>query len=90
MGRLKAGRLLEAQGEKDVKAAKAAISDWLKKERNVDVSTLKIGEFICIEDVALIEVGKRNKLDEDSFLLAWPTLHAQFKKDFSVCYFKPQ
>ena len=90
MGRLRAARLLEAQAEKETDAAKHAIAHWLKEQRGVDIETLPIGEFINIEGVAVIEIGKRNKFDEKSFILSHPKLHAEFKKDFPIQYYKPQ
>ncbi len=87
--KLKAGNAKFGEAKKDTEAAKAAISDWLKTERKLDLSTLPIGEMVQIEGVALVEITSMNKFDEKSFLLANPETHARFKKDFTVTKYKP-
>jgi len=87
--KLKAGNAKFGEAKKDTEAAKAAISDWLKTERNLDLTTLPIGEMVQIDGVALVEITSMNKFDEKSFLLSDPTTHAKFKKDFTVTKYKP-
>ncbi len=92
--RLAASQLKEANAavgiaKKSSDAAKLVLTDWLKTQRKLDIDTLAIGEFVSIEDVVLIEIGKQNKFDEKAFLAAEPATHAKFKKDFPMQKFKP-
>lgn len=78
-----------SKAKKESDSAKATIGAWLEKERDLKIETLPIGEFVIIENVCFIEIGKQNKFDEKAFLASNAELHAQFKKDFSVVRFKP-
>lgn len=89
-----AGRLLKggnqkiAEGNKEVEAAKAIVTNWLGGERNCQLETLAIGEMIEIESCFLVEISKQNKFDEKRFLALNPIEHAAYKKDFPVKKFK--
>lgn len=85
---LKEANKFFAIAKKNSESAKAAISEWLKANRQLDIETLKIGEMVMVESVCLIEIGSQNKFDEKAFLLAEPELHQKFKKDFSFTKFK--
>lgn len=87
--RLQAANASLGKAKKEADSAKATIQDWLTKERNVKLETLKIGDMISIEDVVLIVIGKNNRFDEKGFLASHPLLHAEFKKDFARLEFKP-
>jgi hypothetical protein len=86
---IKLGNTQLAAAKKLVDTGKAAIADWLQRERDVNLDTLPIGELIAIDGICLIEIGKMNKFDEPAFQLAHPGQHAEFKRDFSVKKFKP-
>jgi hypothetical protein len=87
--RLKKANWLFGIAKQESDAAKKALAGWLKENRKCDIETLAIGEFVSIEGVALIEIGKQNRFDEDAFVLAEPATHARFKKDFAVRKYKP-
>lgn len=78
-----------AAAEKTRESSKAEIAQWLKENRQLELDTLPIGEFVNIEGVCLIERGKMNKFDEKAFIFAHAELHSQFKKDVAVTRFKP-
>lgn len=85
---LKKSNALFAIAKKDSDAAKSEISDWLKAERQIEIETLPIGEFVHVENVCMIERGKQNKFDEKGFLIAEPKLHADWKKDLPITKYK--
>lgn len=86
---LKAANAMFAVAKKDSEAAKEEISKWLKSERQIDLETLQIGEFVNVEGVCIIEKAKQNKFDEKGFLVAEPKLHEQWKKDLPITKYKP-
>ena len=77
-----------ADGEKAATAAKKRLADWLQEKRGLNLETLKIGEMVQIEGVALIEIGKQNKFDVSAFMLSEPELHLKFKKDMPIRKYK--
>lgn len=87
--RLKTANRLFGVAKRESEAAKKHLSDWLREKRDLDIAVLPIGEFVSLEGVALIEIGKQNRFDEDAFVLAQPETYEQFKKDFPVRKFKP-
>lgn len=86
---LKAANTALGEAKKQSEAAKKTLTDWLKDNRKLDIESLSIGEFVSVEDVVLIEIGKQNKFDEKAFMSAEPAIHARFKKDFPIHRFKP-
>ena len=86
---LKASNGILAEAEKNVKAAKEKICEWLKSKRGVDVGGLAIGDLVHVEGALMIEVSKMCKFDEKDFLLKHPAMHAEFKRDRPVTKYKP-
>jgi len=85
---LKQSNSLVASATKQVEAAKEAIAAILKENREIDISTLKIGEMVQIKDVLLLEIGSQNKFAEKVFMLAEPEKYQAFKRDFAIKKFK--
>jgi hypothetical protein len=86
---LKASNSTISAAEKVRDAAKQEISQWLKKERQIDTGALEVGDVVNVEGVCLVERVSMNKFDEKGFLLAHAALHAEFKKDFAFTKIKP-
>jgi len=86
---LKAANAMAAQSKKEIETAKAIISQRILALRQVDISKLPIGDVISIDGIALIEIGKQNRFDSDSFQIANPALYEKYKKDFPTIKIKP-
>lgn len=86
---IKDGNMMLAKGKKQADAGKAMIEQWLKEQRQCDLSTLSIGEIINIETVCLVEIGKQTRLDQATMQLQDPVLFAKYQKEFATVKFKP-
>lgn len=84
------GNAKATEGEKQSKAGKAVLTDWLMQNRNFDVAAMKPGEFVEIEGVAVIEGGSRPQWDSAAFAAAHPDLVEKFTKTGVPKTFKPQ
>lgn len=86
---IKDGNAKLSEGKKQSDAGKAMIEQWLKDNRQCDISSLPIGELVNIETVCLIEVGKQNRLDQKAMQLEAPELFAKYQREFATVKFKP-
>lgn len=78
-----------AKAKKDADAAKETITKWLDENRAINVDRLPVGEFVNVEGIVMIEVGKARRFDEAGFAMAHPELKEEWTKDQRRVQFKP-
>jgi hypothetical protein len=77
-----------SEGTKAVEIGKEAIANWLRDNRECDLSKLEIGSLVTVENVALIEVAKQDRFDAKAFAIEHVALFAAFVKRFPMVKFK--
>lgn len=86
---LKQANLAQSAAKKTADNAKATIARILKDARDVELTSLPIGEIVSINNCLLIEIGKQNRFDEATFQAKHPALYSEFKRDFAIIKYKP-
>jgi hypothetical protein len=87
---LRDARTAKSKAEKAEEASKDALAKWLKENRDYEVSAMRLGDVVFIEDVVMIEVNPRRKFDEQELLAADPDTHEQWMRTKGCTYFRPR
>lgn len=77
-----------ASAKKNADSAKATLAKWLLEHRSINIETMKIGDIVNIEKVALVEIGKQSRFDLADFTIKQTALAVQFTKDFPTTKYK--
>ena len=75
--------------KKIIEASKEDLAKWLAENRGLSLDTLKVGDAVHLEGIAMIEISSLTKFDDKALLLAEPTLHAKYTRELPVKKFKP-
>jgi hypothetical protein len=86
---LKEANASMSRAKKDQENAKSTIQKILLDERKLDLSKLKIGDMVLVENCVMFEMGSMNKFAESDFALSHIDLYEQFKKIHPVHKYKP-
>lgn len=77
-----------AAAKKQADNAKETIANRLKDLRGIDLSSLKIGDMVNVENILIVEIGKQNRFDAATFQAKNPALYQTFLKDFPTTKYK--
>lgn len=89
--RLKYNSRIENEAKKAYEITKTLIAKWLKENRGIDVSALKAGETVLIQengqDLIRITIGEQNRVILEE-LAKYPDIEAAVRKDMPTRTFK--